>query len=234
MNCLQARRELLASPLPHSDERAAHLADCADCAKFAERMKRLDRDIQEAVLVPAPEGLADRILLARRSRPKWIYAIAAVLLGALAPLAWMLPTAIDAIDFAGTAEVVGPAHPGVAAISLIADEDPGILNAATDGNPQEIEASLKRLGLTLGVSKAHTYYVGKCHMAGGECDHILLSSPDGYANILLLPDHPAARRQLVTDRSMIALVNSAPHGVYVVVTQSPKLARRTDRLFRRG
>jgi len=197
-------------------------------------MKRLDRDIQEAVLVAAPEGLADRILLARRARPKWRYAIAAVLLGALAPLAWMVPSAIEAMDFAGTAEAVGPAHPGVAAISLIADEEPGVVNAAENGNPAEIEASLKRLGLTLGASQADTYYVGKCYMAGGECDHILVRSPEGYANILLLPDHPAARRQLVTDRSMTALVNSTPHGVYVVVTQSSKLARRTGRLFRRG
>ena len=234
MNCFQARRDLLTSPRTRSDERDAHLATCTECAAVAERVDALDRRIGEAALVPVPEGLAHRVLLARSGGPKRrLSSIAAILTAAVAT-ALVFPSAMDAFDLAGTAEVVGPAHPGVAAISLVAGEQRDAADAHITGDAAEIEQRLKRLGLTLGKGDATTYYVGKCRMAGGECDHIVLNTPEGSADVLLLPEYAVPRRELVTDRHMTALVTPAPNGGYIVVAQSPKVVKRTGRLFRRG
>jgi len=231
VNCFQVRRHLLTSPRAHADGQDAHLETCAECARLAARIDKLDREIGDAALVPPPAGLAHRVLLGREARPTWRYAAAAVLLAVSVSAALVLPKLIDAFEFAGTAEAVGPAHPGVAAISLIADS---VLNARQMGDPAEIDLSLKRLGLTLGKADATTYYVGKCHMAGGNCDHLRLSTPEGDADVLLLSEYPVTRQVLVTDRRMTALVNPAPHGGYIVVAQTRELVKRTYRLFRRG
>ena len=233
MNCLQIRRELLASPRERRPEHLAHLCRCSDCAGLVARIEEWDRGIHEAALVRPPDGLAHRVLLGRAARSKWRFATAAAL-GVTIALAIVLPNVIDTFDEAGTAEAVGPAHPGVAAIALVADDEASIVDAGRIGDPGEIASSLKRLGLILTEGGGSTYYVGKCHISGGDCDHLLLSTPEGYANVLLLPDHPVPRRVLVADRRMAALVNPAPHGGYVVVADSPKLAKRTGRRFRRG
>jgi len=233
LNCLQIRRELLAAPRESTARHAAHLSECPDCAGLAARIDELDRGIHDAALVPPPDGLAHRILLQRTAGSKWRFA-AVLALGLTMAVGLVLLSVIDLFDVAGTAEAVGPAHPGVAAIALVADEEPNTADAGTAGNAAEVASSLKRLGLTLTEAGGTTYYVGKCHMAGGRCDHLLLSTPEGHANVLLLADYPVGRRVLVADRHMTALVNPAPHGGYIVVTESPKLAKRTGRRFRAG
>jgi hypothetical protein len=234
LNCFQVRRALLTTPRARDEEMRAHLASCNACAGMASRLGDIEHEIEQAALVPVPDGLAHRVLLQRSSPSKWRYASAAMVIGALVSLALMLPGAIDALEFAGTAEAVGPAHPGVAAISLIANEEPNVDRSAKISDPAEIEHSLNRLGLTLGSGPATSYYVGKCHVAAGDCDHILFSTPEGHANVLLLPDYTVSQRVLVTDRDLTALVTPAPQGGYIVVAPSPKIAKRTQRLFRRG
>lgn len=233
MNCLQLRRELLASPRRRDAEHDTHLALCQACAALVDGIDTLDRRIHEAALVPPPDGLVDRILLKRARAPKWRLAVAAALLGVATVLASVMPDVADLFDFTGTAEVVGPTHPGVAAIALVVDDEARVVDVTGIGAAQQIASSLKRLGLTLDDVSATTY-VGKCHMSGGDCDHLLLSTPEGFANVLLLPDHQVVQRVLVADRRMIALVNPAPHGGYIVVAHTQKLAKRTGRLFRRG
>lgn len=224
----------MASPRAHVRQREEHLARCSACAHLAARVNELDRDIHEAALVPPPDGLTHRILMDRAARPTWRFAAAAALLSVTIAVVLILPHVIDSYELAGPAEAVGPAHPGVAAIALVADEEPSTVDSGRIGHASEVTSSLKRLGLTLNDPGGTTYYVGKCHMSGGNCDHLLVSTPGGYANVLLLQDHPVLRRVLVADRSMIALVNPAPNGGYIVVAKSPKLAKRTARLFRRG
>ena len=232
MNCLQSRRLLLAVPREQSSEHRAHIQACATCATLAQRLPELERRIEDAVLVPVPDALTHRILLRRHGRRIWQYAAAAAVAIA-SVLGWLWAAdVVEAPDFPRTLQVVGPMHPAVAAIAEVMDD--AARPATTDS--AEMEAGLKDLGLMLKRGQTSAHYVGKCHIEGSiECEHIVLSTPDASANVMLMPDYPLTDRMLVSEGRMVALVNPAGKGSYIVVAKSPKIAKRVSKLLvRRG
>ena len=83
MNCIDFRRDALVQPLRLGDEARAHALTCAACTEFIERQRQVDAELLEALSVPVPDGLADRIVLARGIRnrkPRWVWAAAASIL----------------------------------------------------------------------------------------------------------------------------------------------------------
>ncbi len=233
MNCLESRRLLLASPRHLSVEQHTHLAACPECVGLADRLGDLDREIESAASVPIPDALAHRVLLGRQSRPVWRYAAAAavVIVSALVGLA--LPHDWDINGLSGPLQAVGPTHPAVTAIAFVVDQQPGLLEGGGVGDPAIMKDGLKRLGLAM-KSGATVDYVGKCYMPETECDHIVLNTIDGKVSVILVPDYHVEGRVLVADRRMTALVTPAGAGSYIVVAGSPKVARRTEKLFVKG
>ena len=65
MDCLEFRRRLAAEPLSRDPALHAHRADCAACASAWERAQQAERELLDALAVPVPAGLAERILLAQ-------------------------------------------------------------------------------------------------------------------------------------------------------------------------
>ena len=65
MECLEFRRRLGAEPHSRDPQVLAHRETCASCAAAWEKAQRFDRDLQGALDVPVPEGLAERVLLAQ-------------------------------------------------------------------------------------------------------------------------------------------------------------------------
>jgi hypothetical protein len=231
LNCFACRRLLLGSPREQSAEQRAHLAECEACTRLMTELADLDWQIEEAALVPVPEAIAHRILLAQHPRPVWHYAAAAAVVFAAIALAWILPRVYDGALLAKPVETVGPSHPAVAAISLVMDDRAKL---AHEGDTAEMDERLKQLGLKLDSRDVHAHYAGRCQLPGVECDLIVLEAADGRANVVLVSDYPIADQVLVADRRMIALVNPAKSGGYIVVADSPKVAKRMQRLFRRG
>jgi hypothetical protein len=229
MDCLACRRLLLTSPRSHIVEAREHLATCAACSRFRTELDDLERRIDEAALVAVPDALVHRILLGNRRRPIWHYAAAATIVivtGVSAMFAHMLDTGLPT-----PVEAVGPSHPAVAAISLVINDRQEL---ERQGDVVEMRERLRQLGLALDSSHVHAYYAGKCQLPGAECDLIVLDAPDGRANVVLVPDYPILGQALVADRRMIALVSPAKQGGYIVVADTPKVAKRMQRLFRRG
>ena len=163
-------------------------------SRLMAELANVDRQIERASLSPVPDGLRHRILLARRHKPVWHYAAAAVIALGISTLALVLPNPFDATMLPSPVQAVGPSHPAVAAISLVVD---GRTELAEQGNTAEMTYRLKQLGLALDKREVHAYYAGKCHLFGGECDLIVLDAPDARANVILLPDYPFAGRVLL-------------------------------------
>ena len=234
MNCLESRRLLLASPRYRTPELEAHLAGCADCSRVVFQLADLDRSIEEAARVPVPDGLAERVLRTRRRPPARRFAIAALVLVASAALGLALPRVWEAYTITRPVQAVGPTHPAVTAISFVVEQQPALLEEGRAGDPAIMEEGLRRLGLSMKTGEVTVDYVGKCYMPEPECDHIVLNTPDGQVSVILVPDYPVEAQVLVADRRMSALVSPAGTGGYIVVAQSPKVARRTERLFFKG
>lgn len=235
MNCFESRRLLLAAPRTHSGELDAHIANCASCSKLVSSLHDLDCSIEAAALVPTPDALAHRVLLARRPRPVWHFAAAAAFAVATIVLGLLGADVVHAPGYPRITEAVGPTHPAVTAIAQVLDEEVEHAYGDDSDGPAELARGLKRLGLVLKQGDATAYYVGKCQVpGGGECDQIVLSTPDAHANVMLVSDYPLPERMLVSDRRMIALVNPAERGGYIVVADSASVAKRMGKLLVKG
>lgn len=232
MNCLQSRRILLATPRERSPEHQRHVDACAECTAFGRQMTDLDRQIDEAVMVPPPDALSHRILLTHGHNPMRQYAAAAIVAGFAAFIGLFAGHFLDP-EFGDTVDAVGPTHPAVVAIAEVVDERPVFVQNTRD--PVELEQGLKRLGLALRPGEASARYVGKCHIDGSaSCDHIVVTTADAHANVMLVPDSPLPERVLVADRHMVALVNPTGRGGYIVVADSARTAKRMEKLFVKG
>jgi hypothetical protein len=228
VNCLACRRLLLAAPREVTDDQRAHIEECRACARLAESLGALGASIEDAARVPVPDALAHRVLLARRHRPVWRHFALAASAVVLTVSVFLAADALDANPFSPQLHAVGPAHPAIAAISLVVDDR---VELAQEGNTAEMHQRLRDLGLELKAGGVHAYYAGKCQLPGAECDLIVLDTPEARANVVLVPNYPIDSRVLVSDRSKTALVNPARTGGYIVVADSPKVAKRMRRLF---
>lgn len=92
MDCLEFRRRLAAEPLSRDPALHAHRGECAACAAAWERAQQAERELLDALAVPVPAGLSERILLAQATgerrqhmnRRRFALALAASLLVAVA------------------------------------------------------------------------------------------------------------------------------------------------------
>ena len=234
MNCLESRRSLLAAPRERTALLEAHLADCAECTRLAARLNDLDARIADAAMVPVPDALAHRVLRGRSRSRRWPYAAAAALLFASVLIGFAAPQLWDSSNLSTPLEAVGPSHPAVAAIAMVVEQQPGFLDEARGIDVAAMEEGLKKLGLSLKKEGVKVDYAGKCYLPDIECDHIVLETPDGHVSVILVPDYPVGSRVLIADRRMTALVSPAGQGGYIVVAGSPKVAKRTSRLFVKG
>jgi hypothetical protein len=236
-NCLEVRRRLLAAPRERSEEVLAHVTGCSGCARFADDLAALDRKVVKATRIPVPEGLNERILLAQAGGKhpragRVISAAAAALLisiGAVTLLAAEEPPAL-------AAETVAQAQTAVSAISMVLDEQPARAEPPRL-DPALSAERLNEVGLALKKEekeKVLARYVGKCHVSGRACEQIELLTYDGYVSVILMEDERAARPVMVADRRMAALLSPAPHGAYIVIAQTPRQAKRAQKLFERS
>jgi hypothetical protein len=232
MNCLQSRRLLLASPRERSSGHQGHISACESCGRLAQRLGDLDRAIESAAFVRVPDALTHRILLRRREPSVWQYAAAAAVAILSIAMGLIATDVVEAPGFPQTVQAVGPTHPAVIAIAEVVDEGSSLDQAPSDA---QMEHGLRRLGLSLRPGTAVAHHVGACRIDGAiECEHIVLSTPNAHANIMLVPDYPMTDRVLVTDRRMVALVSPVARGGYIVVADSAKAARNVEKLFVRG
>lgn len=237
MNCLECRRLLLATPRIRSELQQSHLNECAECLRLARGITGLDHAIEKAAWVRVPDSLAERVLLRRRFSPAWspaTRAIAATLIAALGVVIGYV--SLDRFgERAVTLQAVGPTHPAVAAITLVADQEPWLLQDGEGADPRALQQAFARVGLTLDPRKVQARYLGKCGIDGnGDCDHVVLFTGEDHASVILLPDRAVTDRVLVADRSMTALLTPSGNGAYVLVASSPKAVKRAEKLLVKG
>jgi Protein of unknown function (DUF3379) len=63
VNCLETRRRLQADPRHVTAPLQSHLAQCEGCSQFAARIAREETLLREALAVPVPEMVHERVLL---------------------------------------------------------------------------------------------------------------------------------------------------------------------------
>lgn len=228
MGCLEIERMLLGAPRERSAIDRMHIDRCAKCSRVAAAACDLDAALEASLLVPTPDSLADRLLLAhtwrqrRRKRSALAAAALAAATGVLALQLYRPPPALYTLS---------ARHPAVAAIAEVVREHQRV------GPPAPRRpggAELRRIGLGL-PGDAHAEYVGECRLGdGGRCEHLVVTADLTQADVILAPDLPAVQRVLVADQRLVGLMNAAATGGFIVVASSPDAARRIEKLLLRS
>jgi hypothetical protein len=210
MNCLDFRRDILANPRQLAEAARAHSLECAGCRDFLDRQRDLDAELFAALQVPTPDGLADRILVARGlrpARPPWAWATAATIVLAVG-IAWV-----------GGSRIGGDAL-GREAIAHVIHEPQALSTAHAVANDM-LPALLADQGMKAVVSLGQVSYATFCPMGERIARHLVVRTAEGPVTLLLMPDDPAGRRRALTEGDgLAALVLPAARGSVAIVAAS--------------
>ena len=234
MNCLEFRRLVLTGPRQITAERQAHLERCTRCAEFAQNVAHDEAAIEQAMLVPVPEGLAERVLLRHgiRSPNRWgTLALAASLLVAVG-VAFYSHEAPRQGDEIVSAQLAGASQHAMAAISYVLDHEPQLLKENRAGDPKVMRAALSELGLSLPANIGSVRYLGSSVLPdGSRGEHIVLQTPYGQVTLILMPDQFLASRVAVSDRNLQALVAPRRQGCYLLIADSTQTLERVEAML---
>jgi Protein of unknown function (DUF3379) len=223
MNCLEFRRLCLANPQHPGEEALRHEIECAQCARFYRELRLQEEALYQALSVPIPDGLADRILLRRRSRLNrdwpalWPPAIALA-------LSLLLGLGLGLIFPRG----MSPETLAAGVIAHVRDEPQALAAEQHVPMPQLIRA-FERSGGELLASLAEASYAGRCPLPGGGYgEHIVLKTPQGKVTLILMPGKPAnGGLRLFKDGLSVSML-PAGQGSLALVAESDELVRTTQ------
>jgi hypothetical protein len=178
MNCLDVRRLLWTNLVSGDAQLRQHLTTCPGCTQFAAELARQDAIVQQALNVPVPPHLAERILLttrphrARRSG----YAIAASVL---------LAVTLGVISQLGGLRSASPDWSEVVLAHVLNERD---TLASTERIPLDtLKSELQRFGLAVQGDPGTVRFLGRCDMPGGKGLHVVLDTPERGLLTLIIP-----------------------------------------------
>lgn len=211
MNCSEFRRRLLVEPRDPVLAEAAQAGVCEDASlRLAEAIAFEDR-IAEAVAVPVPEGLADRILAALpeadagtivpgrwRPRPmQWLAAAAALAVLALG-LLWTLPQRVtDPTEALLMASVEHLTH------------EPYALTRTSRVPPALATRVFAEADVRLDASALELVYLNRCPLGGWRSLHAVIRAAEGPVTAMYVP-HQAVER--IDRRVEMVAVRTVPLG----------------------
>lgn len=230
MNCLTARRSLLADPQARTDELRDHLNDCEACRALAGRLTRNETLLHDAIAIPVPEQLAERILLrnhihsrqfSRPARLAWIKSLWHMLSQPKQGGFALAASAVLALALSWTLHNNTPSDWSEVVLAHVISEENGQLKPDALAAP-DLATVLKNYGLNLAGQIGAVRYVGYCSLPGGRGVHAVVETPDLGEVTLVLPPVGTHASANATQRNGYAAqmlnINQASIGI---VTQHP-------------
>lgn len=233
MNCFEFRKLLLTDPRVRTPEQERHLAGCHACESLVRETETFEARVHDAMRVPVPEALADRVLLRHKIRAPAVrtWALAASLIAALGVGIYFYRASVNEDERVLTAAALRAGHPAVTAIAHVLEEEPRMLKANRGVDPVVMRAAFMRWGLNVPAQGTTVLYFDKCPMTGGAGHHVVLQTPFGKVTLIFVPDRSFGTRVLVADRDKTAI--AAPHGAgsYILIADSLRDVRQTEKLL---
>jgi hypothetical protein len=190
MNCLEFRRRLGSEPSCTEADFVAHRSGCGFCSAAHARADEFEQRIRNALLVPLPPSLADRILLAQttqlrhgmRSQRRGVVAIA---------LAAAASIVIALLAVRPSSEV--PVLAGMVADHL----QEHVVSASDAARPvpsaDVIEAFAAR-GVNIASVPGGVNYVHQCPAGPYRTVHMVMPERDGPVSVVYVADAKASER----------------------------------------
>lgn len=222
MNCLEFRRAALANPHHPGHEALAHEAECTACARFYRDLRQQEEDLYEAMRVPVPEGLSDRILLRRaRGWREWFSLRVAV------PALAASLTLAGALGVGWTHLRALPPENLAAEIAVHVADEPKALAARMDIPRATLASLVQRSGGTLIEAPGTTTYADRCPLpGGGKGEHIVFDTAQGKITLILMPGK-ALKQPVRLDKNgwSVSLMPAGKGSLALVVPANESIGR---------
>ena len=225
MNCLEFRREKLADPRRLSREALAHMGECAACRGFAIEVNENEERIATALDVPVPEGLAERIILRRKTGARTGFS----------PRLWALAATVVLTFAAGFQQWkdVGSQEYARLAIEHVMYE-PESFTSTRLADPELFRRVMHTFGGEMQASLGKVRFMKLCPVPEGTGWHIVFETEEGKLATLILI--PAKRMKADSEQAQVggwnAMARPGGQGFYAVITDSPETLGKVDELVR--
>ncbi len=223
MNCLEFRREKLADPRRLTAEAQAHLSDCAACRGFAAEVDENEARLAEVLDVPVPEGLAERIVLRRKTQTRF------------SPRLGMLAASLVltfAFGFQQWRDFSSQDYAKLAIEHVM--HEPESFTTVRSADPELFRRVMHTFGGEMQASLGKVRYMKLCPVPEGTGWHIVFETEDGKLATLILI--PAKRMKADSEQAQVggwnAVARPGGQGFYAVITDSPDNLAKVDELVR--
>jgi hypothetical protein len=229
MKCADARR--LVDADPGATATAAleeHLAGCEACRQWQGEMRALegairralDVDLGAAVAAPTATPAASPRAARVGARPLRPLAMAAGLLVALAAGAFLW--------------IVRPAAALAAEVVAHAEGEPASWSAVAAVPDAEVDAILRRAGVTLDATARDVVYARSCEFRGREIPHLVVRTTSGPVTVLVLAGERVALRHRFSEEGYTGVLVPAQQGSIAVLAQGATEVDEAARLVTRA
>jgi hypothetical protein len=184
MDELELRRRLYADPHASDEDLLKALQDDPDANAFSEELKALDQDIANALAVPIPEDLPQRLVLnqsldafqTQRKKSRVHLALAASI----------------AFTFGvGLAhwQAAGPLNLEQHALAHVYHETGAFINTSTEFSLAEVNAKLASFDAQFEQLPSKVSYLTFCNFKGQKSLHLVLQTDNGPMTLFVVPSN---------------------------------------------
>ncbi len=229
MNCLEFRRLKLADPRHLTSVALSHMSGCATCQTFSLEVGEIDEHLATTLDVPVPDGLAERIILGRKTGER----LAGI--GGLSPRLWALAATIllTVGVMVNWSQDYTSQDYAMLAIKHVLHE-PEAFTKTRDVDPAYLRTVMHNFGATLEAPLGRVRYMTLCPVAGGTGWHIVFETEQGgLATLILVPtQHMNVPLAQATMKGWTAIARPGGQGYYAIITDSAESLKKVDELVK--
>jgi len=211
INCINVRRLLLTDPVDLEPDVLQHLSTCQACKKIALEASGFDEMLLSSMKIPVPEGLTDRILLAKgindnqqqRKTRSWYQGIAASI---------VLTTSIVAsflyFDSPSLISEIALAH---------VNNELHHLQDRKNIQLAQLNQIISPFNMKMNASPQRIHYAGTCKIRHSTGVHIVIEGNKAPLTVLLMPGEQVNERLTINDKDFKGIIIPVNHGSIAII-----------------
>jgi hypothetical protein len=226
MNCLEFRRQLLIDPHSIEVNFQAHARECARCAEAQTRASVFESSLRAALAVPAPDQLAESILLRQateqqRSRQRLRRGGSLLALAAGVVLAFGVGLHLQARPL-----------PEIVVDHL--QHEAFVLSMTKPVAEEQVRQAFASRGVTVGALPADISFVGCCPVGRYSSVHLLIRGSNGPVTVLYLTDDRVEARKDFMREGWLGRSVPLAHGTLVLLAHDAGQFDQIESQWRRA
>ena len=228
MNCLDVCRQLGGDPFTDDNDILNHIKKCDTCAAYATQQKKLTGALEQAINIPAPEGLASRILLQQSINDKQQHHVNRKQLFAIAASVILTVSLVTGLLFVNL-----PVSIEKIALNHVKDE---LQHLHENKNVElvKLNSLLQPFNMKLESSLGKITYAGSCIIRKSKGVHIVVETESGPVTILLMPGEFVKNRKLVDDAIFSGSVVPIENGSFAIIGSQRESLSDLEKRFKLG